>query len=80
MKLVTHPHKVWTFFKLINYINIKDIVDNYLLRTDYHQSSEQDPSESSAQLHLKLLKRVREVKDFEEAEGYVPFTHVGFKV
>uniref|UniRef100_A0AAR5P9A5 ZZ-type domain-containing protein n=2 Tax=Dendroctonus ponderosae TaxID=77166 RepID=A0AAR5P9A5_DENPD len=55
--------------------------DNYLMRTDYLQSSgDTEATENfSPELQLKLLKRVREVKVCESADSYVPFSHAGYK-
>lgn len=54
--------------------------DNYLLRTEYHQNSDQsDSTDTEAELQLKLLKRIKELKGKEVDEDYKPFSHVGYK-
>jgi len=58
------------------------ISDNYLLRTEYHQSfvaEQPETHEDENQLKVKLLKRVREVKAKEVSPSYIPFSHIGYK-
>ncbi|KAF7271889.1 hypothetical protein GWI33_015279 [Rhynchophorus ferrugineus] len=54
--------------------------ENYLLRTNYHNSSNNTTNrENSHEQQLNLLKRVRQEKVKEDAQDYVPFSHVGYK-